>query len=280
MSIRLSSILVIVACVSQIIKSDITKPVKSSVVREDHEQYEWLVNAPPNFHEHLSKNGTMIDAKSDAELMAKFESERQFYLDNPCSHTDGEVIDAVDHYFWGMTHGLSMELGGLDGSHSTRSMTASFEEKFKWKRIIVEGNPLYRQGLVKKSPLAFGVNAVICSDPTIMHYSSREYIGGLLEFMSQKFLRDFHTAIYRNCTPHGNLSSVDFTKFSDVIPVACIPLSQVLHRAHVKHINYFVLDVEVRETKSNVSDLPNILKPYTPRALKNKISIRLLNFIQ
>lgn len=243
--------------------------MKSSEVRDDHEQYEWLVNTPPNFHEHSFRNGTMIDAKSDAEVMAKFESERQFYLDNPCSHTDGEVVDALDHYFWGMTNGLAMELGGLDGSHGTRSMTVSFEEKFKWKRIIVEGNPLYRKGLVQNSPLAFGVNAAICSDPTTMHYSSREYIGGLLEFMSEKFLRDFHTAIYRNCTPHGNLSSVDFTQFKDVTPVACIPLAQVLHRAHVKHINYFVLDVEVRETKSNASDSPAILQPLTPGALKN-----------
>ena len=138
-----------------------------------------------------------------------------------------------------------MELGGLDGSHDTRSMTVSFEEKFKWKRIVVEGNPLYREGLQSKSPLAFDVNAAICSNPSTMHYSPREYVGGLLEFMSQDFLRSFHTAIYQNCTPHGNLSSIDFTLFKEVIPVACIPLSQVLHRAHVKHVNYFVLDVEV-----------------------------------
>ena len=260
MSLKLSSVVVIVVCVLQAVTGDLTQTTGPAEAHE-HEQLGWLVNHPPHFQQHAVTDGMMIDVKSDADQMAKFESERQFYLDRPDGHTDGEVIDALDHFFWGMTNGISMELGGLDGSRETRSMTVSFEEKFKWKRIVIEGNPLYRQGLQTKSPLAFGVNAAICSDPSVMHYSPREYVGGLLEFMSNEFLRDFHNAIYLNCTPHGNLSSVDFSLFKEVVPVACIPLSQVLHRAHVKHVNYFVLDVEVCMT------------PYTCRAYMKLISI-------
>lgn len=244
MSLKLSSVAVIAVCVLQVVKGDMTQTPKPTEVH-DTEQYTWVVNHPSHFQQHEAMDGVLVNVRDDAGQMAKFESERQFYLDRPDGHTDGEVIDALDHYFWGMTNGISMELGGLDGSRETRSMTVSFEEKFKWKRIVIEGNPLYRQGLVTKSPLAFGANAAICSNPSVMHYSPREYVGGLLEFMSYEFLRDFHNAIYLNCTPHGNLSSVDFSLFKEVVPVACIPLYQVMHRAHVKHVNYFVLDVEV-----------------------------------
>ena len=244
MSHKLSTVVVIAVCVLQVVRGDVTQTSKPTEVH-DPEQNAWLVNNPPHFQMHEALDGVLVNVRDNAELMAKFESERQFYLDRPDTHTDGEVIDAIDHYFWGMTNGIAMELGGLDGSRETRSMTVSFEEKFKWKRIVIEGNPLYREGLQTKSPLAFGVNAAICSNPSVMHYSPREYVGGLLEFMSNEFLRDFHNAIYLNCTPHGNLSSVDFSLFKEVVPVACMPLSHVMHRAHIKHVNYFVLDVEV-----------------------------------
>ena len=87
-----------------------------------------------------------------------------------------------------------MELGALDGSPSTRSMTHEFEEALQWQRILIEvffilffhggyflfascilivsnivayfyflqGDPRYRQTLRTRSPLAFDVNAAIC----------------------------------------------------------------------------------------------------------------------
>ena len=204
----------------------------------------WLVNHPAVFQKHVH-NSIMVDARNNTDMMAIFESERQYYLTRPDGATDGEVVDALDHFFWGMTNGTAMELGGLDGSRGTKSMTASFEEKFNWKRIIIEGNPNYREGMVKNSPQAFTVNAAICSSPSTLHYSSKQYVGGLLEFMSQEFLARWHGDIYAKCTPHGNLSSVDLLSYDNVKAVECISLTHVLSKAHVHHINYFVLDVEV-----------------------------------
>lgn len=37
--------------------------------------------------------------------------------------TDGEIVDSVEHFFWGMVNGTAMEIGALDGSPATRSMT-------------------------------------------------------------------------------------------------------------------------------------------------------------
>ena len=44
--------------------------------------------------------------------------------------------------------------------------------------------------------------------------------------------------------PPGNISSLNFELYSEVQVVECIPLAQVLSKAHVHHVNYFILDVE------------------------------------
>eukprot|EP00596_Hydrurales_sp_CCMP1899_P006569 CAMPEP_0119053892 /NCGR_PEP_ID=MMETSP1177-20130426/74715_1 /TAXON_ID=2985 /ORGANISM="Ochromonas sp, Strain CCMP1899" /LENGTH=61 /DNA_ID=CAMNT_0007033963 /DNA_START=220 /DNA_END=402 /DNA_ORIENTATION=- len=45
---------------------------------------------------------------------------------------DGEVVDALEHFFWGMRDGVAMELGGLDGTPNTRSMTYEYEKHLNW----------------------------------------------------------------------------------------------------------------------------------------------------
>jgi len=45
--------------------------------------------------------------------------------------------------------------------------------------------------------------------------------------------------------PPGNLSSLNWQSLDKVSPVDCVPLSVILHKAHVRHINFFILDVEV-----------------------------------
>ena len=45
--------------------------------------------------------------------------------------------------------------------------------------------------------------------------------------------------------PPGNISSVDWSQLSKVTTVDCVPLNLLLHKAHARHINFFILDVEV-----------------------------------
>ena len=71
-----------------------------------------------------------------------------------------------------------------------------------------------------------------------------KYIGGVLEFMGKAFLSKFFPKLYRAMTPPGNISSLNFDLYPEVVVVECIPLSQVLSKAHVHHVNYFILDVE------------------------------------
>jgi len=138
-----------------------------------------------------------------------------------------------------------MELGALDGSPGTRSMTYEFENSFNWRRILVEGDPQYRENLRKLSPKSFSASAAICEKATSVHFRPAGYIGGILEFMGSEFLKSYHQKIYLAGTPPGNISSVNWTTITDVHVIDCMPLQHILHKAHTRHINFFILDVEV-----------------------------------
>ena len=157
------------------------------------------------------------------------------------------MVDAVEHFFWGQWNGTVIELGALDGSPWTNSMTHEYELSFGWKRILIEGNPNYRQALLERNPNAFIVNAAICETQRTVHFATSPFVGGIVEFMALSFLMRFHGEIYEAGTPPGNITS---TKWDTVLqyakPIECIPLSHVLAKAHVSHINYLILDVEVR----------------------------------
>jgi len=206
----------------------------------------WLVNYPRIFHDHQVQ-GSLEDFKNDTTAMQQFTSTIQWHLDRTDAFTDGEVVDALEHFFWGLRGGVAMELGALDGSPSTRSMTYEYEKSFGWRRVLIDANPVYRPLLAKNSPLAFSANAAICANQTTVHFAAVEYVGGIVEFMATSFLKEYHKTIYNACTPPGNISSLqdsNFAQFPQVKPVECIPLSHVLHKAHVTHVNYFILDVE------------------------------------
>jgi hypothetical protein len=206
----------------------------------------WLVNNPSDFHE-ANVLGTLRDMRNHTANMTVFADISEYFLIRTDAFTDGEVVDALEHFFWGMRDGVAMELGALDGSPGTRSMTTEYEKQLNWKRILIEGNPSYRKSLVEKSPLAFSVNAAICANQSTVHFAFSEYVGGIVEFMGQSFMKEYHGGVYNSCTPPGNVSSLNFTIMSKLVtPVECIPLSHVLHKAHVKKVNYFILDVEVR----------------------------------
>lgn len=107
----------------------------------------WLINLPEDW---MSANheGNVIDAiKAESNSSSQFEEFSDYHLARVDGFTDGEVVDALEHFFWGKKYGIAMELGALDGSPQTRSMTFDFEKSFGWRRILVEGNPTYRSCL-------------------------------------------------------------------------------------------------------------------------------------
>lgn len=203
----------------------------------------WLINSPPDFQPHIQR-GVLLDVRSDPNNMTMYAETSDYWLLRTDAFTDGEVVDALEHFFWGMRNGLAMELGALDGSPNTKSMTHEYERVFGWKRILIEGNPHYRESLLERSPLAFSANVAICEKHATVHFSPAEYVGGIVEFMSQAFLKEYHNPIYNLGTPPGNISSIKWDTYPNAKEIECIPLTKVLHHAHSPHINYFILDVE------------------------------------
>lgn len=63
--------------------------------------------------------------------------------------------------------------------------------------------------------------------------------------MAPQFIAQYHKPIHDLCVPPGNLSSLDWNTLPGVLEVNCMPLNHILHRARIKHINFFILDVEV-----------------------------------
>jgi hypothetical protein len=204
----------------------------------------WLINYPGDFHNKSGHHGdSMVDFSMSDEHIRIFDSLVQTALPPIDSATDGEVVDALEHFFWGQTSGLSIELGALDGSAETKSQTVAYMKDLHWRRILIEGNPSYRAKLLSESSDAFVALAAICSHQSKVHYAQKPYVGGILEFMAPDFFKGYHGDIYQ--AGGGNLQAVDWTRFPHVQTVDCVPLAAVLHKAHVKHVNYFILDVEV-----------------------------------
>jgi len=222
------------------------------VHRNFHEQVDfelipsWMVHIPDNYLNHTtSKLGKLIDVKDNPdEIKAQVEfTDRN--LAPVDGFTDGELVDALEHFFWGKKHGLSLELGALDGSPNTRSMTYAYQESLGWDRILVEANPTYRNDMIKNSPGALSINAAICSTPGKVHFAHSDYVGGIVEFMSMGFLSQYHSQIFKAGTPPGNISSIDWPQLTNVKEIECIPLSKVFHYFRINHVNFFILDVEV-----------------------------------
>eukprot|EP01036_Dinobryon_divergens_P026735 gene26735-35415_t len=206
-------------------------------------KHPWLLNHPPDFHGSTSL-GQLVDVRSDGKNMTFYKEFIEVFLSRVDGFTDGEVVDAIEKYFWGMRNGLAMEIGALDGSPNTRSMTYEYEVSLGWKRILVDADPVYREQLPKKAPTAFSANAALCEHQSTVHFVAAEYVGGIVEFMGSGFLKEYHPEIYKAGVPPGNISSVDWSTMKKVTAVDCVPLNLLLHKAHVRHINFFILDVE------------------------------------
>lgn len=210
------------------------------------EFHSWVLNSPKDFHNRSAHLGDgMVNVAKDPEKIKPFEKIVEYFLPRVDGFTDGEVVDALEHFFWGQRNGLAIELGALDGTANTKSQTVEYEKTLGWKRILIEGDPTYRENLLKHSHEAFIVSAAICAHQAKVHFSDQTYTGGILEFMSKEFFQTYHTKIYNAGNPAGDLSTVDWKQFPNVKDVECVPMSTVLHKARARHVNYFILDVEV-----------------------------------
>lgn len=200
---------------------------------------------------------------------------------------DLEDVDAVEHFFWGMRGGLALELGAEDGSIYTHSMTSMLEEYLGWRRILIEGNPKFRAALKERSPNAVTISAAVSDSVASRHFSPLKDVGGLIDAMTPEFLSWYHHHLNNHSTPFPEqLSSVDWTAESvqqlNITRVQTVPLQHLLDKVGVRHIHFFILDVEGSElnvlrsldfgrVSFDVIAVETSFYPYRPKGYSEKI---------
>jgi len=168
-------------------------------------------------------------------------------------YSDGEYVDAIEHYFYNQKNGVVLECGALDGKHlsMSRPLHESFDRRpghyLGWHRILVEGAPRWKDLLPKNSPDAYSFNTAICGSPQWLHYIDEEVggsasVGGIVEFMNHDFLKTFHPQLL-------NLTRDELDMQPAVTRQLCFPMSDVISVVRISHINLFILDVEGIELK-------------------------------
>lgn len=149
---------------------------------------------------------------------------------------DQEDVWLYEHYFYGMEQGVVMESGALDGELFSNSNL--FEKYANWTAVHVEADPQNYANLIANRPDAINVNGALCSEPTLLHYSSYGVIPvrGFVEFMSESFLKKWHGPIYNKRV------SID-----DLPTVQCLPVKTLHRHLGLKHVDLWILDVEGAE---------------------------------
>jgi FkbM family methyltransferase len=147
-----------------------------------------------------------------------------------------EDLFVYHHFFYGKGSGTFLEMGALDGV--TYSNTWMFEKVLGWSGVLIEPSPPEYEKLKAARPNQLTVNSAVCDSPTMVHFIANKAVGGIYEFMEPEFVRRWHAKYAQN------------PGLIDELPlVLCMPLSDVLHRFGIKHIDFWSLDVEGAEHK-------------------------------
>ena len=185
----------------------------------------------------LLKYGKLVDCRKGECEMEMFTIFSKKYGRFVSGNTDGEDIDAIERYFWGMSNGIVIELGALDGLSLSVSRALL---DIGWHRILIEGASIWREGLIANSPDAYSFNAAICDQPQLVHYSRSHATGGIVEFMSDSF----RAMLLRSTTVRPQS---EWHLIPGIDRISCLPLRFILHDIHCHHVNLWILDVEGAE---------------------------------
>ena len=175
-------------------------------------------------------------AKYDQNFVNTHETSRSWmkYL----KAQDGEESWLYENWFYGMTNGVIMESGALDGMHFSTSYL--FENFANWSSIHVEADPENYSILKRERTNSININCALCSEPKLLHFSNQggraAPVRGFIELMSPGFIKRFHSNILRN-----------ETKIEDLPTVQCVKVKTLLQELRVKHVDIWVLDVEGAE---------------------------------
>jgi hypothetical protein len=167
---------------------------------------------------------------------------------------DGESVDAMNNYFYGLANGVVLEMGAINGNWSSESLPL---ESIGWKRVLIEGIPEFKDSLALWKD-AFVYNAAVCEEATKVHYAVNNnfFVSGIIEFMPPEYLEKWYKGIYKMASAPGkafDLSRIEWSNVKskrnrvEIHQIECLPMSTILEHSGLKHINFMILDIEGAE---------------------------------
>eukprot|EP01041_Mallomonas_annulata_P003099 gene3099-6084_t len=218
-----------------------------------------IITANPNIRNAQSSSSNLTIFLNNNELGArgghssqlKFQQTLYNYSEHNMDYTtksmsfaqDQEDIWLYENFFYGMTNGLILESGALDGIIFS---TSYFFEKFaNWIAIHVEADIDNFQNLNKNRKKSININAALCNSSKPLHFANGRKknpimaspaIRGIIEFMDKEFIERWHADIYENRTTLEELPIV-----------MCTTVKNILNQLHVEHVDLWILDVEGAE---------------------------------
>lgn len=218
----------------------------------------WLLNNPPQ-----RATGALKSDKTALAESYKISRSIQNKYSKHAPSFDDEAYEAVRRFFWGLSNGIVLEMGALDGQ------VYSVSEEFLplgWHRILIEATPKWHAAAKKASPDASYIAAAVCKEQTFVHFLSRprtdSAVNGIAEFMSEAFMKEMHPTVYSMATNIGttdfDLANVNWGALPSPLTTPddgkedrtfsqflnCVQIDDVLKRLSLTHVNFFVLDVE------------------------------------
>ena len=150
----------------------------------------------------------------------------------------GEDHHAYKTYFFNKCGGTVLEIGARTGKEL--STTHGFVHDLDWRAIHIEANPTSYKALVVNRPESLNIHSAVCNVRRTVHFAegSDPSISGIVEFMSPKFLKKWHPALAK-----------DPRKVAKLPVVNCHPLQSVLDSYRIRHVDFWVLDVEGAEAE-------------------------------
>lgn len=182
-------------------------------------------------------------------------------FDNITTSLNDEESFLHNNYFKGVCGGRYVELGAHDGINQDN--TLAFNEILNWTGLLIEPSPSRFKRLRKNRKRDTLVNEAICKASRTVHFIDRSYVGGILEYMNDEFIKYWH-------------SKVDMTALPTI---QCSTFESIASKEGIFY-DFLSLDVEggeypVLETLGNIqfgvilveSDGRNPLKDYSVRSL-------------
>jgi len=187
-------------------------------------------------HKHIERSFGRAAFSKDLFSASETNSSYGKAIKQMATAQDSEDLWLYESLFYGMTNGLIIESGALDGRTFS---TSYFYEKFaNWTAIHIEADRQSFHSLLKNRPRSVNINAALCSTRKMLHYVEEgiSTVHGIIEFMSESFLRTWHPKYYNDSSLIQTLPVVN-----------CVPMKKLLSRYNVTEVDIWVLDVEGAE---------------------------------